>query len=89
MPDTVDAYTHRIGRTGRAARTGEAFTFSSPDDVLLVHAIEKVLGQPLERRTLPGFDYQGFDPLGYAPPKPVQPRRAIPSRSRNRGRRDR
>jgi ATP-dependent RNA helicase RhlE len=28
MPDTVDAYTHRIGRTGRAHQTGEAFTFS-------------------------------------------------------------
>ena len=32
MPDTVDAYTHRIGRTGRAERTGDAFTFVTRED---------------------------------------------------------
>ena len=32
MPDTPDAYIHRIGRTGRAERTGDAFTFSTPED---------------------------------------------------------
>ena len=32
MPDTVDAYTHRIGRTGRAEQSGEAFTFVGRDD---------------------------------------------------------
>ena len=57
MPDTVDAYTHRIGRTGRAYRTGEAFTFVAQDDEPLVRAIEKVLGKRIERRQLPGFNY--------------------------------
>ena len=57
VPDTADAYTHRIGRTGRAARTGDAFTLVSPEDGEMVRAIERVLGSRLERRTLEGFDY--------------------------------
>jgi ATP-dependent RNA helicase RhlE len=60
MPDTVDAYTHRIGRTGRAHQTGEAFTFMAPGDEPLVREIEKVLGKQIERRRLPGFNYDGL-----------------------------
>jgi len=63
MPNTVDAYTHRIGRTGRAERTGEAFTLAVRGDGLMVRQIEKSLGTALERRRLPDFDYgAGFDP---------------------------
>ena len=58
MPDTVDAYTHRIGRTGRARHSGEAFTFMAQGDEPLVRKIEKVLGKRIERRRLPGFIYQ-------------------------------
>jgi ATP-dependent RNA helicase RhlE len=57
MPDTVDAYTHRIGRTGRADKTGEAFTLVEREQEQMVRRIEKVLGEPIERRRLPGFDY--------------------------------
>jgi superfamily II DNA/RNA helicase len=57
MPDTVDAYTHRIGRTGRAERTGDAFTFVTREDRAFVWAIENVLGEEIERRTLEDFDY--------------------------------
>jgi len=57
IPNTVDAYTHRIGRTGRAAKTGDAFTLVTPDDIPLVRAIEKTLGAPIERRKMPDFDY--------------------------------
>lgn len=57
MPDTVDAYTHRIGRTGRAQLTGEAFTLASQEDEPMVRAIEKVLGYRVERRRVEGFDY--------------------------------
>jgi ATP-dependent RNA helicase RhlE len=57
MPDTVDAYTHRIGRTGRATRTGDAFTFVTREDRAFVWAIESVLGEKIERRTLEDFDY--------------------------------
>jgi ATP-dependent RNA helicase RhlE len=58
MPDTADAYTHRIGRTGRAAKTGDAFTFMTREDGDMVRGIERVLGEKVERRTLPGFDYK-------------------------------
>ncbi|PKO20104.1 RNA helicase [candidate division BRC1 bacterium HGW-BRC1-1] len=51
MPDTTDAYTHRIGRTGRATRTGDAFTLSAPEDEPTVRAIERILGSPIERRS--------------------------------------
>jgi ATP-dependent RNA helicase RhlE len=62
MPDTVDAYIHRSGRTGRAEHSGEAFTLAVPDDEPAIRAIEKVLGVPLARRRLPDFDYNGFVP---------------------------
>jgi ATP-dependent RNA helicase RhlE len=63
MPDTVDAYTHRIGRTGRIGRSGEAFTFAIRGDSMMVRQIEKTLGTRLERRRLPDFEYSGgFDP---------------------------
>ncbi|MDA3902582.1 MAG: DEAD/DEAH box helicase [Desulfuromusa sp.] len=57
MPDTADAYIHRIGRTGRAARSGDAFTLASEDDKLMVRTIERALGTQLERHKLDGFDY--------------------------------
>jgi len=62
MPDTVDAYTHRIGRTGRARRSGDAFTLATPEDAGMVRAIERALGAPLERRRVPGFDYAAGAP---------------------------
>jgi len=57
MPDTADAYTHRIGRTGRAAKTGDAFTFVVQEDEEMLRSIERVLGEKIERRKLRGFDY--------------------------------
>ncbi|OPZ60833.1 MAG: ATP-dependent RNA helicase RhlE [Deltaproteobacteria bacterium ADurb.Bin510] len=56
MPDTVDAYTHRIGRTGRAERSGEAITFVTAEDVDMLRTIERALGGPIERRQLAGFE---------------------------------
>jgi ATP-dependent RNA helicase RhlE len=57
MPDNADAYTHRIGRTGRALRTGTAISFTARGDEATVRAIERVLGARIERRHLPGFDF--------------------------------
>ncbi|MDO8473512.1 MAG: DEAD/DEAH box helicase [Dehalococcoidia bacterium] len=57
MPDTTDAYTHRIGRTGRVDKTGEAFTFVTNEDIATIRAVERVLNATLERRMLEGFDY--------------------------------
>ncbi len=57
MPDTADAYIHRIGRTGRAERTGDAFTLVTPDDNDMIRSLERIMGKPLPRETLEGFDY--------------------------------
>ena len=78
MPDTVDAYTHRIGRTGRAERSGEAVTLAVRRDWLMVRQIEKKLGTSIERRRLADFDYGAtFDPEREFP-------RAHPSARRSR-----
>ncbi|MBI4826054.1 MAG: DEAD/DEAH box helicase [Nitrospirae bacterium] len=58
IPDTADAYTHRIGRTGRAAKNGDAFTFITREDEAMVRSIESVLGEKVERRILKDFDYK-------------------------------
>ncbi len=57
MPDTADAYIHRIGRTGRAERAGDAFTLVTPEDEALIRTLERIMGKPLTRKTLPDFDY--------------------------------
>jgi ATP-dependent RNA helicase RhlE len=62
IPDTTDAYTHRIGRTGRAAKTGDAFTFVCREDEPLIRNIEHVLGARIERRLLKDFDYKKAAP---------------------------
>jgi ATP-dependent RNA helicase RhlE len=56
MPDTADAYTHRIGRTGRMARQGTALTLVTQDDLPMIRTIERLLGRSLEQRKLAGFD---------------------------------
>ncbi len=57
VPGTTDAYIHRIGRTGRASRSGDAYTLVTNEDTDMVRAIERVLGKPIERRKVPDFDY--------------------------------
>jgi ATP-dependent RNA helicase RhlE len=52
MPNTPDAYTHRIGRTGRAEREGKAYTFVTADDHALVRALERKFGMAIPRRTV-------------------------------------
>jgi len=57
VPADPDAYIHRVGRTARAEATGDAFTFVSPDESGDLAGIERAIGKPLPRVTLPGFDY--------------------------------
>lgn len=76
MPDTPDAYIHRIGRTGRADQSGDAFTLITSDDKQMVNAIDRVIGSKVECRTLTDFDYNA--------PAPKKHVRAVP-RSRRQG----
>ena len=59
MPSTADAYTHRIGRTGRATKTGDAFTFITGQDAELLRSLKKLLGDK--------WQYQKVDGLTISP----------------------
>ena len=79
MPDTADAYIHRIGRTGRAQRTGDAFTLVTPEDNDMIRALERIMGGPIKRETFADFDYTVAAPPrsgherheGNRPPRPA------------------
>jgi ATP-dependent RNA helicase RhlE len=57
VPQQPEDYVHRIGRTGRAAQTGDAFTFMSADEIAMVRTIERMLGKPIPRISVPGYDF--------------------------------
>ncbi|MCL4316108.1 MAG: DEAD/DEAH box helicase [Gammaproteobacteria bacterium] len=57
VPLAPEDYIHRIGRTGRAELTGDAYTFVSPQEEGELKSIERVLGKRLPRVTVPDFDY--------------------------------
>ena len=89
MPDTADAYIHRIGRTGRAQRTGDAFTLVTPEDNDMIRALERIMGGPIKRETLADFDYSPPAPPrhGHAmrdDRRPPRPAPAMTSYGRNR-----
>jgi len=71
MPDTAESYTHRIGRTGRARRSGEALSLITREDAEQVRAVERILGKKVERRELGGFDYSA-PARTEAKPKPAR-----------------
>jgi superfamily II DNA/RNA helicase len=85
VPDTTEAYTHRIGRTGRAARTGDAFTFVTPEDEAMVRDIERALGARIERRRLEGFDYSAKAAAPAAHPRARHQGQAEPGRKAGGG----
>ncbi len=57
MPSTAETYIHRIGRTGRAKRNGEAYTLITEKDRQMARAIRSAIGKPVEDRTISDFDY--------------------------------
>jgi ATP-dependent RNA helicase RhlE len=86
IPDTVDAYTHRIGRTGRAYETGDAFTFVCQEDQGLLRAITQLLGNRDKYRVMERFG--GADPSheGATARDRTGERRRYPSRSSSKAR---
>jgi ATP-dependent RNA helicase RhlE len=58
VPQHPEDYVHRIGRTGRAEATGDAFTLMVAEDAKHVADIERFISQKVERKKLEGFDYQ-------------------------------
>jgi ATP-dependent RNA helicase RhlE len=83
IPDTADTYIHRIGRTGRAEREGDAMTLVTSEDAVMCRDIERALKAPIERRTLPDFDYSAPAPVlneFQREPRAQQPRKAQAAR---------
>ena len=58
VPEHPEDYVHRIGRTGRAQATGDAFTLMTAGEAPAVHAIERFISRKVERVRLEGFNYQ-------------------------------
>lgn len=73
FPPTVDTYIHRIGRTGRASRTGKAITLVTPDDEPMVRTLERAMDEELLRCFLPQFQYG--EQQRSADAKPARPQR--------------
>jgi ATP-dependent RNA helicase RhlE len=84
IPDTADAYTHRTGRTGRMERLGEAYSLITPEDVSMVHTIERLLGKRLERRNLDSFQDPNLDQSFPPPQTPSRPRQPQQQHRRSR-----
>jgi ATP-dependent RNA helicase RhlE len=62
IPMTPDDYVHRIGRTGRAAAIGDAFTLATPQEANDVRAIERFIKASIPQLHLEGFDYKAVPP---------------------------
>ena len=56
LPKQAEDYVHRIGRTGRAGRTGIAITFAEVNEYVKVHKIEKYIGRKLPELTIEGLE---------------------------------
>ena len=90
MPNTTDAYTHRIGRTGRSDRQGKAYTFVTAEDHRLVSQVEKRLGLPIPRRRVDGIESIPFPQGRQARAEPSRRRSSRrPAAGAGRGRRSR
>jgi ATP-dependent RNA helicase RhlE len=79
IPETPDDYMHRIGRTARAERDGDAITFVAPAEAVQLEGIERTLG-----KTLPRFEYEDM-PMVMSLYKPAgAPRKPTLTRGRRR-----
>ncbi len=81
VPEHPEDYVNRIGRTGRAEADGDAITLVTPDDEALIHRIEHLLGRKIERKTLPGFDYDVPTPSWAKPSAKMLMQQATQSQS--------
>ncbi len=78
VPETPEAYIHRIGRTARAQAVGDAFTLVAQEEEQAVHQIERHLQRALPRVAVPDFEYS-------APTPPRASNNSRPERERRNG----
>ncbi|RWU08006.1 DEAD/DEAH box helicase [Pseudidiomarina gelatinasegens] len=86
LPQVAEDYVHRIGRTGRAGQVGHAISLVMDEEFRTLKAIEKLIGQPIERHKLEGFADVVLNGRTPAPAQgqrqPRQPRRQGSSQGR-------
>ncbi len=78
LPDASESYIHRIGRTARMGKAGEALSLVTPEERASLGQIERILGKKLDRESVPGFDAPEI-----TAPKPVTIFRSSRMRSRS------
>ncbi len=79
LPNVPEDYVHRIGRTGRAGNEGAALSLVCVDEMKLLKDIERVIGRPLDRQVV-----TGFEPDPNERPQPLFKKRQAPAAARNR-----
>lgn len=84
VPENPEDYVHRIGRTGRAEATGDAFTLLTADEVDFAKSVESFIKQSIERRKLDGFSYAYTALLDDGPVRPIRKPRPAPKPRRRR-----
>ena len=72
VPENAEDYVHRIGRTGRAEKEGDAFTILTADELDFAQSVEGFINQKIERKKLEGFDYKYTALLDTEPQKPIR-----------------
>jgi ATP-dependent RNA helicase RhlE len=87
VPLHAEDYVHRIGRTGRAAATGDAVTLVTPQEANEIVAIEKLIGQTIPVIPVEGFAYEGGAAPRVDPANPLanSPKRAGHQQSLGKG----
>ncbi len=81
LPEESENYIHRIGRTARMGRPGEAFSLVTPEERMSLGRLERSLGTKIEREQV-----EGFDAPEITPPKPATIFRSSSMRRSNRRR---
>ncbi|MGE9267662.1 MAG: DEAD/DEAH box helicase [Verrucomicrobiales bacterium] len=72
VPENAEDYVHRIGRTGRAEKEGDAFTILTADELEFAESVENFIEKKIERRKLADFDYTYTALLDEQPAKPIR-----------------
>jgi len=89
VPENAEDYVHRIGRTGRANREGDAFTLLAADELDHAASVERFIGQKIERRKIEGFNYHYTTLLDEDAPTPEKLAKVFSRRKKGGGRRRR
>jgi superfamily II DNA/RNA helicase len=89
VPENAEDYVHRIGRTGRANKEGDAFTLLAADELDHAASVERFIGQKIERRKIENFDYHYTTLLDEDAPTPERLAKIFSRRRKGGGRRRR